>query len=429
VAPARFTVEDVPRLAAVFGMNGPIYTETYFMEEGAEWTPIPVYMVFDGSRQLAVGDNYLYYYDEAGVVFVGSSAEPLPYEQSAPIADAFLQQTGLADFPYQMINTNGSDIQIRRLVDGRETIFPEIQISVNSRGEVWSFSYNPLGELTALGEYPLRSAEDAWQQVLDKGVDFQTVFFNVYPGADFVLPEQPTEDEYRYWQRTFEAGESVTLYSYPSVFTAVNNDAPPRIVLDMFILSAPADQLEAIAGYVGKQIYVEAIAGEIVGNRRILELVAWEPVEKEYTFREGIVQRSDNQTLLNVEGGETFIIPDAPDNLFDGEKIYVSGWIETAERGETPVFNWQGMGVIFDAPVEEPAPPVDGEVEFFGIRQATINEITLQYTVVTLFDEETGAVTLFLQPVWQFKGLTDTGEIIEIYVQAVDESFVAPPAQ
>jgi hypothetical protein len=79
--------------------------------------------------------------------------------------------------------------------------------------------------------------------------------------------------------------------------------------------------------------------------------------------------------------------------------------------------------------VEEPAPPVDGEVEFFGIRQATINEITLQYTVVTLFDEETGAVTLFLQPVWQFNGLTDTGEIIEIYVQAVDESFVAPPAQ
>jgi hypothetical protein len=56
-----------------------------------------------------------------------------------------------------------------------------MQLSVNDRGEVWSFSYSPLGQLAALGDYPLRSAESAWQHLIENGVDFQTVFFNTYP--------------------------------------------------------------------------------------------------------------------------------------------------------------------------------------------------------------------------------------------------------
>jgi hypothetical protein len=62
----------------------------------------------------------------------------------------------------------------------------------------------------------------------------------------------------------------------------------------------------------------------------------------------------------------------------------------------------------------------------FGIQEVTIDQVNLQYAVLSVWDEESQSATYFLQPVWQFKGLTDSGDIIEIYVQAVDQEFVAP---
>jgi hypothetical protein len=290
-----------------------------------------------------------------------------------------------------------------------------------------------LGQLSALGEYPLRSAESAWQYMLDNGVDFQTVFFNTFPSEITIEEPVVIEEDYRYWQRSFEVGAEVTLYSYPIVFEAVNVDAAPRIVLDTFLLSGPADQLEAIAEQVGKQIHVEGIAGEMVGHRQLVELVSWEPIEKEYTFREGNIQISDGQGTLVTDEGESFIIPDVPADLNDGERIYVSGWIEEGDRGQDATFNWQGMGVVVppsDVIEGEPEPlPIDGPMNPFGIAEVTIDQVNLQYAVLSVWDEETQSVTYFLQPVWQFTGLTDAGDIMEIYVQAIEAEFVAQPAQ
>ncbi|NIR96294.1 MAG: hypothetical protein GWO08_22465, partial [Gammaproteobacteria bacterium] len=229
-------------------------------------------------------------------------------------------------------------------------------------------------------------------------------------------------------------GAEVTLYSYPIVFEAVNGDAAPRILLENFLLNGPADQLEAIADFVGKQIKVEGIAGEMVGYRQTLELVSWEPIEKEYTFREGVIAIGDGDAILTTDDGESIIIPDVPEDLFDGERIYVSGWIDENGRGELDTFNWQGMGIV--------APPpegIEGEPEIlsaesqmvnpFQIAEVTISEVHLQYAVLTVWNEETQSPIFYLQPVWQFKGLTDSGDIIEIYVQAVDSEYVSPPSQ
>lgn len=429
-----FSVEDVPGLAAMFGLNGPIYTETYYIEEGSDWTPTPVYQVFDGSRSLAVGDNYLYYYDEAGTVYTGSSYVPMPYEQAVPIAEAFLQQTGLIDFEYRLVSQNGFDIAAHPIIDGREAIYPVFQLAVNDQGQIWSFSYNPINQLTALGNYPLRSAESAWQYMLDNGVDFQSVFFNTYP-TEVVAPEPVDfEDGFQYWTRSYEPGEEVTLYAYPGVFTAVNGDAPPRILLNMFTLNGPADQLEAIAPYVGKQILVHGIAGEKFGYRQNLELVSWEPIEREYTFREGTVQISDGQKVLVTNEDETIIIQSAPADLNEGQRIYISGWIDEGQRGQADSFNWQDMGVIVDQPEifegePEPLPVDSGFMNPFGIQEVTIDEVNLQYAVLSVWDEMTQTSAFFMQPVWQFKGLTDSGDIIEIYVQAVATDYVSPPAQ
>jgi hypothetical protein len=358
----------------------------------------------------------------------------MPFEQALPIAEAFLQQTGLADFEYRLISPNGFDIEVHRMVDGREAIFSEMLLAVNSDGEVWSFSYNPLSGLAALGDYPLRSAEAAWQYMLDNGVDFQTVFFNSYPAENPVEQPQPVEEDFRYWQRRFEPGAEVTLYSYPGVFTAVNGDAAPRITLDLFILNGETDQLEAIAGYVGKQILVQGIAGEVVGNRQVLELVSWEPIEKEFTFIEGVVALNDGQSTLTTDEGVTYIIPDAPENLFDGDRVYINGWVEEDGQEQENIFNWQGISVVFDPQIDvegEPEPlPIDGElVNPFGIKEVIIDQVDLQYAVLSVWDEETQTSTFTLQPVWQYKGVTDSGDLIDIYVQAAAAEYVNSTAR
>ncbi|MFZ0547396.1 MAG: hypothetical protein WAM60_18260, partial [Candidatus Promineifilaceae bacterium] len=430
---AVFTVDDVSRLAALFNMNGPVYTQSYNIEEDFDWIPPAVYQVFDGSRNLSVGNNYLFYYDESGNVYLGSGPKPMPFEQAAPIAEAFLQQSGLVDFQYRMVSQNGYDIEVHRLVDGREAIYPEIQLSVNDSGEVWSFSYNPLSGLSELADYPLRSAEDSWQYMLDNGVDFQSVFFNIYSN-DVIAPVEPgVQVNPTYWQRTFEAGAEVTLYSYPTVYESVSGDVPPRILLDTFLVSGPTDELQAIADYAGKQIHVQGVAGEKNGNIQALELVSWEPVQKDFTFREGTMQITDGQAMLVTDDAEGFIIPDVPADLDTSKRMYVSGWIEENGRGETPTFNWQSMGIIDPPPdagvVGEPEPlPIDVPINPFMISQVTISEVNLQYAVLSVWDETTQSASFFLQPVWQFKGTTDTNSTIEIYVQAIDSQYITQPA-
>ncbi|MCI0396869.1 MAG: hypothetical protein L0322_18280, partial [Chloroflexi bacterium] len=417
--PQRFTQKDAVRLAGLFGLTGPVYTEKFYQEPGSEWTPPIVYQLFDGSRQLAVGDMYFFYYDGAGLP--NGVVDPLPFAQSGPIAEAFLQERGLLDFPYQMLSQNGFDVEFRRVVDGRPAIFPEIQVSVNAAGIVWNVSSNPLRAQTALGNYPLRSAGEAWQLLQEQGADFQQVFFTTRPGPDFVLPEPPAGDDlYRYWQREYQDGQIVTLCSYPIAYLPVNGDAAPRIIVEQYLLAGPADQLQALSGYAGKQIYLTGTFRSTDAGK-VIELGNWEPMENvvEYTFREGTIARDASQTLLVVSESESYIIPDAPADLNHGEQVYVSGWIDAPAGSTTPsLFNWQGMGILVEEPEQPEILPVDSFIPY-QIGQVTIDQVDLVYAVIGTYDESTQTTQFILSPAWRFKGTTDTNELIDIYVQAI----------
>lgn len=422
-----YTLDDVARLASLFGLSGPIYTETYYQEPGNEWTPSPVYQVFDGSRQLAVGNTYFSYMDNSGLV--NGSADPMPFAQAGPIAEAYLRERGLLEFPYQMLSQNGYDIEIRRLVDGRPAIFPEIQVSVSNSGVVWSVFSNPMSSLAPLGNYPLRSAQEAWQFMQEHGVDFQSVFYSTYPGPEFAQSPMPVDaQDYRYWQRQYVDGQTVTMYPYPMVFLPVNGDAAPRIVIEQYLLTGPAEELQAIAAYVGRQIQVTGVVtGDVQQTAvyKVIELVSWEPRENmvEYTFREGVVSRSGEQVMLVVSEAESYVIPDAPADLNDGERIYVSGWIDAPN-----VFNWQGMGIVVAEPASSEMMPVDSFL-FQSIGQVTIDQVELVYAVVSVYDEATQTSRFLFSPAWRFHGTTDRQELIDIYVQAVPDTLVASPIQ
>jgi hypothetical protein len=424
-------LEDVRHFANLFRMGGEIYTETYPEFEPAPgepaWTPPTSYFMFDGPRTLSVWGSNLQYYDQSAAP--NFTAELMAYEQALPIAEAFLRDRGLLDFDYQLIppQFSGNEVNFHRVVDGRVVNAPEYTVSVNNAGQVLSVYYNPLHKLQSLGTYPLRSAESAWQQVTTEGIDYQRSYFITYPGPDYEFPEEPipVDGPYKYWQRTYQDGETLNIFTSPLVYQPVDSNAAPRIQADQFILVGSDEVLRAIGEQRGQQIRVTGTVRH-VDSALNLEVSDWQVVEFiDYQYQPGTIRQDEGQTLLEADSGETFLIPNAPADLAAGERVNVNGWF--IEPGDPyGVFNWQGIDRI----VEFEALPADivtdpALAEPYKIGQVEITSVELIYVYVPYTEEGRTDVRILLQPAWRFKGTTDTKEIIEFVVQAVTDEFIA----
>jgi hypothetical protein len=423
----HFTQEDARRFAALFGFGGGAYQEQYTFEDPA-WTPPPVYHFFDGTRQLTVTDAHLYYFDHGLVSYFEAGPDLLPNAEAVAIAERFLREKGLLDFSYEAVSFYGNEVEFRRVLDGRTVLLPEFQVSVHNSGHVWAVSHTPLSGLAAVGNYPIRTAEEAWQTVVNEGIDYRRSFFSLYPDPDHAVPEPPpsrgeAEETYRYWERTYRDGETVTLYSYAMVFVPLAESDTPRVQVDRYLLEGPATELWAMARETQRPWYLEAIYRERPDGAR-LELVTWRPAtEPEYAYHEGTVRREGGRTLLLSDEGERLLLPNAPADLPEGARVYVHGW-PGGEGDGNGLFNWSGMGLL----VKEEAiwlDPLPGDAfEPTSIRRVTIHEITMLYSVAPIFENFHEPPRHVVQPVWRFKGETDTNEIIEIYVQAVTDEFI-----
>jgi hypothetical protein len=427
------TVEDASRLAALFGLTGPVYTDTLPPDLPPDVVLSPVYFVFDGPRTLSVRTDGFYYFDQsAAPQFYAESAT---YEQAAPIAEAFLLERGLLDFPYEMHSAwGGSDVEFRRIVDGRPVNLAEYFVSVNADGQVMAVSGQPLTQLAPLGNYPLRTAEEAWQLLLADGVDYQTVSFITYPGPDWTPPEQepytdPYAGLYQSWFREYNDGDPITIYPYPTVHVAVDGQSPPRVQADQYLLLGSDDDLRAIAPYAYQQIRVSGIVRQLEGQMAI-ELADWEPVNPE-TFQflpglPGVIRRNGEQVEFVSNDGESFVLDQPPADIADGERVYLYGWRTVGPDGQ-PGFNWQNLDRIVEiTPIAEEPIMEPGPFEPYTISQATIDRVDLIYVFTPVYSEEGQSSQFIIQPAWRFTGATNTREIIEIFVQAVPAEYVQP---
>ncbi len=442
-----FTIEDIQRYAQLFGMNGPIYTEVfpepvYDVAEGEAapeipaWTPPTYYYVFDGQRQLSFYETNIYYFDQS--VSQNYTVEIMPFEQAAPIAEAFLQERGLLDFPYVAMSPWGGDVQIHRIINGYVNTSAEFYVSVTTNGDIMGVSYQPFNKLETVGDYPLRSAEEAWQEVLNEGFDYMSRYWMTYPGPDFEMPEPgvyepaPWEELYKYWNRTFNEGNSIVIVSYPLVYLPVNGDTAPRIMVDQYRLTGATEDLQALAEYAGQPVRIEGVVrGEMPAI--VIEMTGWQPEpNQEWQYKQGTIRFDGTQVLFDGDEGETFAVPNPPADLTDGERVNLSGWSIERGDGAYRVFNWSSMDRIidweaFETDVVEPLPVEPGEE--YKITDVTIDEIDLIYQYSPIFEETRGITGFMMQPAWRFKGSTNTNEIIEIVVQAVSNDFVESDGQ
>ena len=159
------TVENVQAIATQLGVQGDIYTAP---SEGSGF----VYVVSDGNRSITFVETAGYYsYTDFNALMDQNGAPP--FEEQKAIAEAFLKEHGLADFPhtFEALDNNYGTLRVVPLIEGRPVRHesfdgPHIDLRINGKGQVSGLDYAWPGAAPA-GSFPILSAQEAWQKVLE----------------------------------------------------------------------------------------------------------------------------------------------------------------------------------------------------------------------------------------------------------------------
>jgi hypothetical protein len=216
------SAEQAQAMAAALGVEGEVYTSD--SEGGGS-----MYYVTDGLQQVTFIESatrltYSAYFGSGGA----TSPDPLPLAERAAIARAFLDETGLIDVDYQVNETLSIDDRVvfTPVLDGlllyeNDTYNPRIEITVTADGEVASMRYN-LHKRQSLGQYPLRTAQEAWNLFLAEPNNSRIQY-------TVRTPYMAVRDLEPAWQAATPFGEQVDVYSYLGVYQSAEPGGDPWV--------------------------------------------------------------------------------------------------------------------------------------------------------------------------------------------------------
>ena len=334
--------EQAKAFASQLGIEGEVYLTP--SESGGS-----SYIVTDGVQQVTIINTTTHFVYTADFgVGVSSSAEPLPLTERVEIAETFLQEHGLLDFDYQMDETLSQDNRVvftRVLNDYplliTDTYNPFIEVKVNNTGDIAFLIYR-LNKINALGSYPLRTAQEAWNIVLENPDD-QRVQYSIEPESMRHRTTLPA------WQRSHAIGQRVDLYSYINVYDSADASGKAWIAAEGFTLegdlagllsayeSPPdltAEQQEMIsAGIVSQKhaygwtrfFHIWGQPRQDENGARYLTVEGWEvsPMPDETIF--GEFTGSTQQAVFTDEDNQQWDIPDLPDGIPQDVYMMVRG--------------------------------------------------------------------------------------------------------
>ena len=419
------TEADARRIATQLGFTGPLYLQDAAYVDD---TVPPTYVAFDGSRRLTMQGSGVTYEDWA--IALGYHNR-LPFEQAAPLAETFLGARGVLDFDYEVRPVPGGDIGVYHLRNGIRVEQPEMGVTVDTDGTIAFFSYPAAREIETLGNYPLRSAEAAWQ-LIKAGVIQNGIPYYLLPGDEQMQPPDDVAAP-RFWRAPYEAGQIVHRYGFVTLYRPLDEGSALRLQIENDLrLSADEGTLQAIAEH---SIDLLHIWGTVRAEDaiKVLDIAGWEVVPSaEMLSSHGHIERNGEQVLLVTNSGETFILPNVPFDVMDGQAVTVNAWSQRDAGEAYPVLDW---GII-DAIVAEPEateaepPPFthEGQTPELGT-EVIIGEVQLLYYPMVLSPTEPAepspyVIQIVLLPVWKFFGQTNNDQRVEFLVPAVTPEYL-----
>jgi hypothetical protein len=219
---------------------------------------------------------------------------------------------------------------------------------------------------------------------------------------------------------------------------AADGSSAPRIEAYPLVLQGDAAELQAIADNAYNQF---RFTGQVSEDGRFLNISSWElfTQDQETLYLQGTAQNVDDQTQFVTDSGDTYILPDAPADLPTGERLNVFAWATRDIGAAYPALDWENIdlfvdyGAVDSVQIEQPViedTSILYEPEVYT--QMTVNEVNMVYFYAYIFPEYDesqpvyGPPTIVLKPVWRFAGVTNNGDEIELFVDAVDPAFIQP---
>jgi hypothetical protein len=318
------TAENARAMATQLGVLGHVYNAP---SEGGG----PVYTVHDGRRSVTFVDKPGYFlYSDTSILLDQNGAPPL--EEQIAIAEAFLKEHGLADFPhnFETLDNNLGSLRVVPLLEDRPVRHgtfdgPQIDLRINRQGQVIQFSYAWPGADPA-GLFPILSAAEAWQQVLDgksRGIS-----------AAWLLNQPRTLQT---WERIYPLAQRVELYGYVGrPLQPVEPGVDPLVTFAN--LPVQGEKLPAFlqAFQVADFVQIWGQVQEDAAGLRTFQLEGWQLSPYPDVNRSGAIRRQGEAVYLDSEG-QSLLLPDVPAEVPDGVQVETRGVVV---EGPQPAFDW-----------------------------------------------------------------------------------------
>jgi len=419
-APTLLTAQYAQQAAEQWGLGAQLYMPLWMTTADVTAFAPRSYVAVDEPLRLYLDGVELLSYRNASAedgLWCPQGHRP-PVEQATATVEDFLRTRGLLDLPY-LVDTSGyatsGSVDFLRSIDGRWPLVGHFaRATVHPTGEIGYIEYLDL-DLGSLGEYSIISAQEAWDLV-EARVSDRRVWHSSLQGG-------PTRSCPQSWAREYGAGQSVDVFGPLGILYPADQAGVPHITMNGLVLVAAdlpalAETYHRFTMATGDSETPAHIWGQVqdAGDHLILELEGWECVDRGPYYWSGTVQRRDGLGLLVTEDGLTHVMPDLPQDLADGTRVYVQGsqWNERLEWHHIQEY-------LLDDPV--PLPPA-------SVILASVERVELAYHASAAYGLSQELYPDYgyrsVQPVWRFSGHTDLGVAFEVYVQAVgDDSLIA----
>jgi hypothetical protein len=332
------TIESARQVATQWGIAGGVYTSR------GEGTNDAIFDVMDGARFLRFlnfPDQFIYSVGYTSPDYGSALMDngPLPsFDEQVNIATSFLSPLGILDMPYRAepMETERGMVAFTPLLDGYPVIqeigvdrgnIGWIDVKVTPPGQVSQVQYSH-HDFQPLGEYPILSAQQAWERF--------TADTSLQHSRYAVLSPEG-ENTYQSWVHKYQPGQSVDIYGWVETYQPADSNTPALVMINNLPIIGNTAGLVAENPYDTRSVHAW---GQIQGSDTdgiALNLAGWELSDIGDELITGTLTSQAGQVLLQA-GERTFILLDPPGEIPDGLQVGVQGVVLDADPLQ---INWK----------------------------------------------------------------------------------------
>lgn len=322
-----------------------------------------------------------------------NNAEPIPFDEAAAIAVAFLRDHNLLPDAYQVepAFSDGSPVQqvsiLPQVEGGVLGLEAALRITVNPEGQVIHATLSQL-TLEPAGTTTIISAQQAYDNLLNGRNVMGSTYSRGAAGEEGFRTYQPPSPEW-------EVGQSVDLVGYLDVMINAQTGEPRLMLMtaDQNIYQLTGrniDELDNTQGHWGNVHVQGTITSQNSLNRWQVTVENWEvasPLVGPCLI--GSLTTTGDVAQFRSEDGIDYILPNAPEEIAEGEQMQICLSAPAEPGSELVWFN------ITLPPPSEGLPPGAVITEQVAVEQAV--EVSVTRVVVESISEENSS-GLILEP-------------------------------